>query len=128
MSPIGQPSTSPLAMTLARSSAGQARRSSVSSLKYWMNFMTDAIIRSPGSLGVAEELGVGGAEDALGEVHHQRLVLLGHAVDVHDHAQRVGLGDVLGEVALAAELAHALDEEVGELVDAGLAVRRPRRA
>ncbi len=38
--------------------------------------------------------------------------------------QRVGLGDVLGEVALAAQLPHPLDVEVGELLDAGLAVLR----
>ena len=49
MSPMGQPSIWPLAMTLARSSAGQARRSSVSSLKYWMNDITDAMTRWPGS-------------------------------------------------------------------------------
>ena len=52
-----------------------------------------------GSSASPMELGIGGAEDALGELEHERLVLLGHAVDVHDHAQRVGLGDVAGEVA-----------------------------
>ena len=90
--------------------------------------MTDAMTRCPGSSASPRNSGSVGAEDALGEVDHQRLVVLGHAVDVHDHAQRVGLGDVLGEVALAAELAHAVDEVVGELVDAGLARASPRRA
>ncbi len=49
MSPIGSPSTWPLAITDARSSIGQARRSSVSWPKYWMKFMIDAITRSLGS-------------------------------------------------------------------------------
>ncbi len=76
---------------------------------------------TPKSKEIAEELGVGGAEDALREVEHEGLVLLGHAVDVHDHPQGVRLGDVDGEVALAAQVAHLLDVLVGDVVDAVLA-------
>ena len=79
-----------------------------------------------GSLDVAQELGVGGAEHALGELEHQALVVLGHAEDAHDHAQRVGHGDVLGEVALAAEVAELRDVLVGDRVDAALPVLHGR--
>ena len=102
-------------------------RSSVIALKYSMNFITDSIRTGLGVVGVAHELGVGGPEEALGELHHQRLVGLGHAVDVHDHPQGEGLGDVLGEVALAAQVPQLLDEQVGQGVDPRLAVLDRRR-
>ena len=44
-SSMSSPFTRPFAITLARSSTGQARRSSVISLKYWMNVITDTSSR-----------------------------------------------------------------------------------
>ena len=71
---------------------------------------------------VAEVFRVGGPEDPLGELEHQWLIFLGDPVDAHDHSQRVGHSDVLGEVALATELAELVDEGVGDGIDTGLAI------
>ncbi len=58
----------------------------------------------------AAEVGILGAEDLLREPQHPRLVRLRHAEDAHDHVQRIVERDVAREVALAAELEHAVDE------------------
>ena len=73
----------------------------------------------------AGQLRVGGAEQLLGELQHAREVLLGQAEDRQDHLQRVVHGDVGDEVALAAELGHAVDVPLRQLGDA---VVEPRRA
>ena len=53
---------------------------------------------------LVDVLGVPGAEDALRQLQHRRLVLLRHAEDAHDDPEREGDGDVLGKVARAAEI------------------------
>ena len=69
---------------------------------------------------VAQVLGVGGTEQALRELQHQRLVLAGNTEDAHDHPEREGHGDVGGEVASPTHLRHLLDELVRDLVDGRL--------
>ena len=76
----------------------------------------DQRVRLEGALIV----GIGGAEQLLGELHHQRLVGLRHPEDRHDHPQRVPDGHVLDEVALAAEAGQPVHVLGGQLVDAAL--------
>jgi len=63
----------------------------------------------------------------LGELHHQRLVGFGDAVDIHDHPEGKGLGNVAGEVTLTAEIPHLLHEQIGQRLDARLTVLDRRR-
>ena len=52
---------------------------------------------------VAGEVRVGGAEQLLCQLQHQRLVRLRHADHLHDHMQGIEEGHIAGEVAFAAE-------------------------
>ena len=63
------------------------------------------------------ELGVSVVEELLGKLEHEGLVFLGHAKNRHDHAQRVEEGHVGGEIALAVEAHHTVDELARDLPD-----------
>ena len=52
----------------------------------------------------------------MGQLEHQRFILLRHAEDAHDHPQRIPNSNVFDEVAFTAHIRHAVNILVRQLV------------
>ncbi len=116
----GSPSTMALAIVLATSPVGLARRSAVS----FGEILFEALHRRSDDLrhllgrhlrkaGLVQVL-VLSAEHLLGEEQHALLVFFRHAEDLHDDMQRIGRGDGAHEVHLALAGQKAIDSAVGD--------------
>ena len=123
---MGLPSTSALAMTLARSSRRVAPASLHQRDKVGLKFaeQTKQFPGMPGRIAApafaASKVHILACEQLLCQFEHPRLVLLRNAEDLHEDAQRIMNRDIAHEIAGWTAFGHAIDAGAGNGADAML--------